>query len=329
MKYIINNNFENRIDLFQNDAKKNCKENLLTIFINCEIKINYKECIFISNIFKKLSKLKSRISINLTNSKSDLPVSINRIVNLEELILSNNHLTKISIEKLINLKSLSIINNPIIYQNIEHLKNIKSLKLYGCSLYTLPDSFESLKNLRNLDIGGNLFTILPNVIFKLNLERLDLSNNEMKILNFSKLINLKNLKYLNLTRNFLTTFPDLPVCLEELNISHNYFKELPFSIIKFTKLKKLNLGGSCLKISYKILYYIDLNLLNFDRRDIFVGKLSHNFINNLEEFKDRYTYKNKSNHRLYFLLCKLFNSEILRKFLKSNIYKILINLIKF
>lgn len=201
--------------------------------------------------------------------------------------------------------NLSFSRLEIIHKSIFEIENIYELNLSHNMLENIDDNICNLKNLVKLKLNNNKLKFCPNIIYKLvNLKVLTLSDNNIS--NFDGSL-LTNLSYLDISNNCFTTLPILPICLKELYIDGNFLEKLSFSIIKLTKLKHLNMRKNCLPKIPLIVNYINLEYINGRKQSL--SPLRHK----------------KLICKLYFLLCKRFNSEIL----KSNIYKILINLIKF
>jgi len=137
--------------------------------------------------------------------------------------------------------------------NFSKLKNAKSLTSLSIDTYNyfgnaqylveFPESLCQVKQLKELDIMDK-FTSLPSCIKKLkNLEKLDLSSNELiEIPN--ELGSLTKLKDLNLSYNSLTAVPTSLKNLsklENLDLSKNLITEVSSDICKLESLKILSL----------------------------------------------------------------------------------------
>jgi Leucine-rich repeat (LRR) protein len=130
----------------------------------------------ISTVSADLANLTSLRQLNLNLNQIAKFPHIDTLVNLEELELKENRLTKLppGIEKLKKLKALRISNNLLddsTTGKIQMLTRLESLDLSNNKLTKLPTGIEKLKNLKYLNLEGNaidkstiepLKQILPN-----------------------------------------------------------------------------------------------------------------------------------------------------------------------
>jgi hypothetical protein len=139
---------------------------------------------------------------------SELPESIGQLIELEILLLSNNHLATlpVSIGNLRNLRILELSDNNLasLPEVLGELKSLHTMNLAKNHLKSLPKSFVKLSNLTRLYLGvsdGNPIDNLPDSFERLsNLEILDCTNCQFNDLP-SSITQLENLKVLNLRSN--------------------------------------------------------------------------------------------------------------------------------
>ena len=128
--------------------------------------------------------------------------------------------------------------------------NLRELYLSYLHLTSIPSSLGNLRNLRELNLSGNLAS-LPKEIGNLkNLKELQLLNSKLTSLP-KEIGNLKNLIVLGLSYNNLTSIPkeigNLKN-LKRLGLYGNNLSSLPKEIGNLTKLEYLYLGGNYLTI---------------------------------------------------------------------------------
>lgn len=160
-----------------------------------------------SNILQKvIDEAKELETLEVNNFiLTDFPAPKNNNQNLKKIILSHNKLRTLPNE----------------------ISNFKALKGFDCNnpLTALPESFAQLKELEQLGLNSNSFTVFPKEIFSLSkLQFLYLSGNYKSE---SKLPELPDL------------FAQLPE-LKELGIEHMGLSSLPKSIASLKKLEKAN-----------------------------------------------------------------------------------------
>ena len=155
-----------------------------------------------------------------------LPVSVNKLVNLQKLWMSLEHLPS-EIGNLSNLRALHtsprILSLP---PSIGQLRHLKKLDLWAGRLTSLPDEIGNLESLEILNLESSCLTSLPQSIG-----------------------NLRNLKHLNLSRmNFLeyhlpTSIGKL-VSLEDLDLCETVTEanQIPSTIANLRNLKALHLS---------------------------------------------------------------------------------------
>ncbi|XP_077994061.1 toll-like receptor 2 [Glandiceps talaboti] len=199
-----------------------------------------------------------------------------RIRNIEKLDLS--HLAIIGIKNntfanFTSLKTLSLSNNQLLNIMLERkafwgLGNLEILDLTSNVLSSIPDltSFTSLNcTLKDLQLSYNQFNeVIDGDVFRNmpHLEKLHLANTNIGDRTVESLVNMTNLKYLNLAGNRFEALTSLVTGLstlndvESLDLSGNYFvpsgSSEDTSLSKLKKLKSLTLSG----------YGVDLYMLS-------------------------------------------------------------------
>jgi leucine-rich repeat protein SHOC2 len=131
------------------------------------------------------------------------------------------------------------------YYDKDNLKNLKSLNLSGNLIETIPKEISELKNLESLDISGNQIKTIPKEFTELkNLKSLYLSRNKIDTIS-KEFKELKNLKSLYLSGNLIETIPNEISelkNLESLDISGNQINTIPKEFTELKNLKSLNLS---------------------------------------------------------------------------------------
>jgi len=126
-------------------------------------------------------------------------------------------------------------------------------------LTTVPSTIE-LKNISHLNLSNNNLTVIQQCTFETipNLTYLDLSKNAIKFLHEDTFLYNSKLAVLNLCKNRITVLPeniffDLSFSLQELYICCNHIKELPLSIAYLKNLNHISFHSNPI-------LYIDSNL---------------------------------------------------------------------
>lgn len=205
-----------------------------------------------------------------------IPEVVYKMINLQELNLSNNQILNIdSIYLIDNLQILKIGNNRIssLPDKIDYLKHLKLFDLYWNDIITLPNSFFSLDSIEELDMTSmfkfDFATNLTKFHRLKQLQKLNLGNNQIPslTLRFEGLKNLvefgfirqdsidckaliarldscPNLKIIHLSVNNIKNLPKNIVLLdslERLNLYENKLTELPIEICEMKNLKEITL----------------------------------------------------------------------------------------
>ena len=184
---------------------------------------------------RQIERLKSLKSLHLANtqrnSNNTTPGLLSELINLVELNLSSNQLSRVP-EDLCHLKDLRRLN--LSENSVERVPddfgnwwpNLETLNLSGNKLAEIPSSLCRLNNLKRLYLNDNLLTFegLPAALGKLHqLEIFMAARNHLELIPES-IFRCGRLKKLILTSNKLITLPDtihLLYDLEVLDLSNN------------------------------------------------------------------------------------------------------------
>lgn len=237
---------------------------------------------YISGFFDKMENF--RILYFDRNPITNLDFK-NHLVKLTALDISKAKITMLLadfVEKIVNLEKLMLEKNHLVTlpDNLGKLTKLTYLSLYGNNLQSLPASIGDLANLQHLDLHSNNLQVLPESIW--NLTSLTLLNVASNILssfpnppvvigkrisssaNFNELADIKedvsvgenitysltdNLSNLSLADNRLNEecFESLSLLtnLKILNLSYNDITEIPSGgLSRFSKLTSLYLSGN-------------------------------------------------------------------------------------
>nr|WP_321485559.1 COR domain-containing protein [uncultured Draconibacterium sp.] len=185
----------------------------------------------IITIIQRAQKENSTI-LNLNHlSLFTIPEEVFELINLEQLIISNNKLSEIpnDISRLKKLKYIDASFNFItkIHSEIEQIQSLEVLKLNKNWLQCIPKSIYFLNNLKSLQIEDNY-------VYEID----------------SSIGNLKSLRELLLTRNSIKNLPSNIGGLKNLvtlNISNNKIEDIPREISELSKLKHFNFSNNNIK----------------------------------------------------------------------------------
>lgn len=192
------------------------------------------------------------VSLDLSDlNLTDVPESLERLVNLEVLNLNSNQITAIpgSIVHLVNLQSLSLNNNQIttVPEALVQVATLRSLHLHGNQITAIPDSLTRMANLQSLSLSSNKITAIPDSLAELpNLKVIFLSFNQITAIPDS-FAQLANLERLYISGNRITTIPDSLARasdLQRLALSRNQIAVIPDSVARMTNLQVLALNGN-------------------------------------------------------------------------------------
>jgi len=231
------------------------------------------DCIFYSLLYLDVSNIIKCLMINKTNSNfnteylwkllcdRDFMDSYNKMDKYyESQYMVYFHLHKIKNELLLkgtlnDIRDMNSLERK--YKKIKHLsksifvlKNLRKIDLTGNLLRKIPDEIYYVANLSELILSNNLLCTIPTEIGYLPmLHKLDLSQNCFETIP-SELGNLEFLTELDLHDNYLKTIPSELGKLDGLtsiNLGHNFLETIPSEIGNMIELKYLILDHNGLK----------------------------------------------------------------------------------
>ncbi|XP_053396093.1 toll-like receptor 13 [Mercenaria mercenaria] len=228
----------------------------------------------------------------LVNVTTETFENISKPENLTNLELDHNRIKNISSNALKIFKNLEILylsNNPVYYYDLKHLlgaicqlKFLKQLRISGIPTVTIQKdlfSLMSVNHIEQLDVNSYNMKSLNMEIFSTfdKLEGLRLQNNQIKILELSK---LRHLRSLYLQGNKLATFPNFSInrnetdCyfpkLNALDIRINLIREVGLEdLVCMRKITRLMLGGNPIEILHNnmlsklpVIFYLNLRYID-------------------------------------------------------------------
>ena len=208
------------------------------------------------NLLGNLSRL---INLNFSNNKiQHIPSSIMNIINLQELNLDKNELQNIPNE-LINLKYLKKLNlgwNKLQIIQPNFFNNFFSLEELYCNNNIISNvqysnnysAFDSIPNLKILDLSYNQLQTFSFFNSNPNLEKLNLSNNKLQYISGMSLC--PKLFQIDCSNNNFKQFPNdflFMNSLRSLNLKDNELNALPSLIYLMDNLAELNIKGNPLR----------------------------------------------------------------------------------
>jgi adenylate cyclase len=172
-----------------------------------------------------------------------LPTSLTWASRLTVLDISNNRLEslqKAELDRLTSLVSLRVANNLLteLPPYVQKFRHLRSLNLSSNNLKAFPELITSLRSLVDLDISFNKLTALPKIGNLTTLERLWVTNNELRGPFDDSWKNLINLKEIDARFNGITNIDNVASLpkLEHLLVGHNGISTFKGS---FTRLRTL------------------------------------------------------------------------------------------
>lgn len=175
----------------------------------------------------------------------------NALNNTIYLSLNQNDLTEVphSIDCLVNLESLDLSGSPISMLPISvcSLKSLRHLSLHSTDVAALPKEIGSLTSLQQLDLSNTDITALPESIGNLTkLSKLDLNSTHLTALPES-IGMLTSLCFFDLHNTKITALPESIgnlLSLQTLNLSASWVSVLPYSFSKLSRLRSLHLSDT-------------------------------------------------------------------------------------
>ncbi|OCT53627.1 Adenylate cyclase [Cladophialophora carrionii] len=157
-----------------------------------------------------------------------LPPSLAWASRLTVLDVSNNRLEQLEhaeLHRLMGLVSLKLANNKLsqLPPNFSYFRQLRSLNLSSNNFTTFPENICSLKSLVDLDISFNKLSSLPKIAQLTTLERLWVTNNDLKGPFNESFRSLVNLKEIDARFNAITNIDNITNLpnLEQVLVGHN------------------------------------------------------------------------------------------------------------
>jgi Leucine-rich repeat (LRR) protein len=223
---------------------------------------------------------------NLTNFQFASSPIKNCVFSMSYLILTSNQLNFLPFSffsNFVNLKVLRLNKNSISFIENFVFSNLKQLDMLDLSENKIqsiqPELFDNLQNLRTLNLEKNSMKILPPELLA-NLKKLELLNLSSNFLssnwiNFMTFKNLFNLRLLDLSYNKLTSlensiFSDL-TSLEMLDLKNNLVEGIAMdTFANLSSLTSLVLSHNFIKnVNFSLNSLTNLNVLSLDFNEIY------------------------------------------------------------
>ena len=248
--------FPKRIQYCRNLKRLNLSGNAITD-IQLNVARNLPQCQYLDLSGNKLSNIPESFSNNLQYSLLSLNLSYNllnvfpcgpvyMLQHLRELNLSNNGISQISagLNRLKNLEVLLLAHNQISHV-LEEVNTLSSLQVLDISfnlINTLPDNLNGIEHLQILKLSGNAFIDVPESLQDLTaLRELEMSSCDLEQVNVSVLLNLPQLKRIDLSYNpKLKRIPKTLAkldCVHEIDMSGNEYARWPATVRKMRNIK--------------------------------------------------------------------------------------------
>lgn len=219
-------------------------------------------------VFELAAKLKTLDLSN--NSIKNLNPRVAQLTNLKTLILEHNELSATTLQPITMLHQLQKLN--VSQNDLGHMPRFKTHPpKIAKPADALPPDLPA--TLRELSIAQNKLIDIPPTIFSLErLEKLDLSNNQLKGCLNASISSLKNLTELLLDGNALTS--------------------LPVSIGSLTKLKVLSLKengirGTCVPQALPAVLFTDTPVIDLNLHGNPMTNTELNEFDGFDQFLDR------------------------------------------
>lgn len=177
------------------------------------------------------------------NEASKLPASLAWASRLNVLDLSNNRLEELEpaeLHRLTNLVSLKLANNNLskLPNNFVQFRGLRSLNISSNNFKELPEQVYNLRSLADLDISFNKISSLPRISSLTTLEKLWMTNNDLKGPFNEGFKQLSKLREIDARFNSITSIDNVAGLpdLEQLLVGHNSISAFKGS---FKKLRTL------------------------------------------------------------------------------------------
>ncbi|XP_022248789.1 protein toll-like isoform X2 [Limulus polyphemus] len=168
-----------------------------------------------------------------------------QVPSLVEIKMRNNRLTYLPIgtfQNNSNLRNLQMLFNDLISLPVGLFGkqfNLIKLNLFKNDIQKLEAGiFDMLVSVQEINLGYNFIRYINEIVFKMlkNLETLILTGNQITTLEtYNYLDNLINLKIIDLSKNNLTTFPDVSVVaatnVKLINLKYNQISHLKIPLL--------------------------------------------------------------------------------------------------
>lgn len=223
---------------------------------NNEMKQCPRDCICERNMHAYFVATCSRLDLE-TQSFANLPITDLQVIDIGPqfpIVLGVEFFKKIG---LANVTSIKIANSSIEYISPSAFTGLN--ELYSVNLTTIgidlihPDTFANNTKLKILTLSGNNLNVMQSLsspytdymLKSSSIEELDISYCNMQEFLPTAFSQMKNIVYINLAGNKLTTLPqglfDKTDTIEELDLSYNKIATLPKNIFNKTSLAILHL----------------------------------------------------------------------------------------
>ncbi len=235
---------------------------------------------FIEQIPSNIGNMASYLTtINLSgNNLKDVPNEFTSLTNLTELDLSRNLFQHIpeEFEMLKNLKFLQMSHNhiseimcskmqsmQILYLDYNNLKEdmdkicswntMTELYLSHNNYSIIPTDLTNLKHLFKVDMSHNTVQTVPVFLFEMGIKQINLENNYIEVIEFEARLKRSVTEIVNISHNYFKQLPAVKYLpkLKVLMANHNFISEVKGTLD----------GSSCLEtldLSYNVLENIDI-----------------------------------------------------------------------